>query len=142
VSARNPNEYLAYGYSAKDWDAFSKETRWRIKHPEKQKAASQKWVSHNYQYNIARQRQYQLKAKYNITEADYLAILEKQNFMCAICDTKTPTGKWKVFAVDHDHATGKVRGLLCNECNRGIGLLKDSLSILSSAFTYLEKHLD
>ena len=76
----------------------------------------------------------------DITEDDYNNMLKSQNYCCAICGTDTPTGKWKVFAVDHDHTTGKVRSLLCNECNRGIGLLKDSPDLLMKAATYLISH--
>lgn len=67
-------------------------------------------------------------------------MLIAQEYRCAICSTDKPTGKWKVFAVDHDHTTGQIRGLLCNECNRGMGLLKDDASLLRSAAEYLECH--
>ena len=140
MSARIPNEGILYGYTNEEWNNFSKGKRSRLRHPERNKEAQATWRSNNREYHISRQRQYQLKNNYNITEEDYNKLLIKQNYSCAICGTKTPTGKWKVFAVDHNHTTGKVRGLLCNECNRGIGLLKDSLTIISSAYSYLEKH--
>ncbi|MCC6695229.1 MAG: hypothetical protein IT365_06335 [Candidatus Hydrogenedentes bacterium] len=58
---------------------------------------------------------------------------------CAICKTKRPRGKtgWNV---DHDHKTGKVRGVLCSKCNSGIGLLGDSVEGLRLAVRYLEMH--
>lgn len=90
------------------------------------------------EFHAARQRKYQLKLSYGITEEDYQSLLLKQEGCCAICGTDTPTGKWKVFAVDHCHKTGKVRGLLCNECNRGMGLLKDSPELLLAAAQYLK----
>ena len=77
---------------------------------------------------------------YNITEEQYDQMLEAQSGRCAICGTDTPTGKWKAFAVDHDHKTGLVRALLCNECNRGIGLLKDSAELLQKAANYIANH--
>lgn len=65
----------------------------------------------------------------------YLALLQKQNGKCAICGTKD-FGK-KAPNVDHCHATGVIRGLLCCSCNRGIGLLKDDPELLLKAAGYL-----
>lgn len=113
---------------------------WAKANPEKVKAAQKKWREANKEFNIGRQRPYQLKLKYNMVQADYDTLLKQQNYKCAICSTDKPTGKWKVFAVDHDHETNNVRGLLCNECNRGIGLLKDNPELLMKAASYLEKH--
>jgi hypothetical protein len=79
-----------------------------------------------------------LKRYYNITFDDYKVLLEKQDYKCAICktaDMKSRRTEW--FAVDHDHNSGKVRGLLCNNCNRGIGLLQDSVENLTNAINYL-----
>ncbi len=76
----------------------------------------------------------QLK-KYNLTEDQYNLILKQQNNSCAICGQpfqKTPHK-------DHNHQTGKFRGLLCNQCNRGIGYLKDDPHIVRKAANYLEK---
>jgi hypothetical protein len=64
-------------------------------------------------------------------------MLAKQRGVCAICKTEDPGPRSNHFHIDHDHATGKVRGLLCNNCNRGIGLLKDSPSVLLQAHLYL-----
>lgn len=62
-----------------------------------------------------------------------------QGGVCAIC--KSPeNGRYAHLSVDHDHDTGKIRGLLCNNCNRGIGLLKDDPKILEQAKKYLETH--
>ena len=63
-------------------------------------------------------------------------LLQKQNHSCAICKTTTPGGKG-TFHVDHCHATGAVRGLLCMACNIGIGKLKDSPELLDAAASYL-----
>lgn len=88
----------------------------------------------------SRQRKYQLRDKYGITEEDYQNLLDRQKGLCVICSTDKPTGKWKVFAVDHCHHTGHVRGLLCNECNRGMGLLKDNSELLRKAAEYLDQN--
>lgn len=116
--------------------------RYRDRNPEKVKAAQQKYRDANKQYMSDRQRKYQLRDKYGITEEDYERMFIAQNGRCAICNTDTPTGKWKRFAVDHCHHTGLVRGLLCNECNRGMGLLKDNAELLRKAANYLERKND
>jgi hypothetical protein len=76
------------------------------------------------------------KYKYNITFDEYSALLEGQNSCCAICKKK-PTNKH--LAVDHCHKTGKIRGLLCNSCNRAIGLMKDDITLLKNSIKYLTK---
>lgn len=76
------------------------------------------------------------KKKYGISLSDYEALLERQNGVCAICRRTCKSGR--NLAVDHCHETGKVRGLLCLECNRGIGALKDSIDLLTKAISYLK----
>ena len=78
---------------------------------------------------------YELKAKYNITPDDYDALLASQSGVCAIC--LGPQEGQKRFAVDHDHASGRVRGLLCTRCNRSLGGFGDDPATLSRAAEYL-----
>ena len=75
---------------------------------------------------------------YGIDVADYERMLEEQNGGCYICGKK-PTDK-RALDIDHDHTTGKVRGLLCSNHNRGIGLLDDDISLLAKAIQYLARH--
>ncbi len=77
-----------------------------------------------------------LKAKYAITEEQYWAIYQKQGGKCAICHCHQ---RYKCLAVDHDHKTGMGRGLLCEQCNRGLGRFFDSALRLRSAADYVEK---
>ena len=84
-------------------------------------------------------RKYHLKKLYGITPAQFDALLLSQNGKCAICKTDAPGGKG-AWHVDHCHHTGKVRGLLCHDCNTGIGKLKDSPRLLRDAISYLETH--
>lgn len=82
-----------------------------------------------------------LKNNYKITQQEYEKLEEKQNHTCAICKTsgfKMREHHFKKLVVDHCHTTGKVRGLLCHNCNRALGLLKDSKSALQNAINYLE----
>ena len=86
-------------------------------------------------------RNHDLKSNHSITLEEYNKMLEKQNGVCAICGKKETdkisSKKIKNLAVDHNHKTGKVRGLLCGRCNKAIGLFQDNLEHLQSAFKYL-----
>lgn len=82
-------------------------------------------------------RKYVLEKTFGITIDEYNDILEKQGGTCAICKSP-PTNK--KLAVDHCHETGRVRGLLCQGCNLGIGNLKESEDNLKSAILYLREN--
>jgi len=87
------------------------------------------------------QLDYQLFKTFGITRKQYNELLQSQDFSCAICNISekdyAKQGYRNNFAVDHCHTTGAIRGLLCDQCNRGIGYLKDSTQILASAINYL-----
>lgn len=87
----------------------------------------------------AKNRKSNLYRRFGITEEDYLRMLDAQGHACAICGTTTP-GTAGVFAVDHDHTTGAVRGLLCRSCNVGIGNLGDDIARLQKAIEYLDHY--
>ena len=81
--------------------------------------------------------------KYGLSDAEYHDILAAQGGGCGICGRQQPglapvTGKPRRLVVDHDHATGVVRGLLCTPCNSGIGMLGDQPQRLRVAADYLE----
>jgi hypothetical protein len=78
-----------------------------------------------------------LKQQYGMTEADYLALLEQQAGACLICGRSPQEAGDPRLVVDHDHATGRVRGLLCTDCNLGLGRFADSIERLASAARYL-----
>lgn len=75
-------------------------------------------------------------ARFDFTWDEYLLIHDKQDGKCAIC-CRDESELAKKLAVDHDHATGRVRGLLCDDCNLAIGRLQDSPKILRRALDYL-----
>ena len=84
-----------------------------------------------------------LLRRFEMSMDDYNRMLEAQGGVCAICEhpeTHKRNGKLKAMAVDHSHKTGAIRGLLCCDCNTGIGKLKDSVNVLSNAIDYLRKH--
>lgn len=78
-------------------------------------------------------RQYHLKRRYKIGQAEFDALLLSQRSVCAICEGPNPEH------VDHDHATGAVRGILCFNCNGGLGQFKDNIATMQKAITYLEE---
>lgn len=79
-----------------------------------------------------------LLKKYGITTEQRDALLAAQNFRCAVCATDTPGGRG-TWHVDHCHTSGRVRGLLCCQCNRGLGQFKDNPALLLNAANYLKK---
>lgn len=90
-----------------------------------------------------RARHRQLKRRYGLTLAGYNALLRKQRGVCAICRTPERelhkhTTRVRALPVDHDHRTGKVRGLLCSKCNRAIGSLS-TITLLKRAVLYLQR---
>ena len=79
--------------------------------------------------------------RYGMTPPEYEAMLEAQGGLCAICEqpeTSKRGGVVRRLAVDHCHETGEVRGLLCNNCNRALGMFGDSPATLAGAIAYLE----
>jgi hypothetical protein len=123
--------------------------RVRVKNKEKIKIRQKEWSDKNkkyvqekgkiwYENNKNRSRNVYLKRVFGITLEEYNNLMVKQNNCCAICGEPPVIGE-KSFPVDHDHETGKVRGLLCRGCNVGIGNLKDSVELLEKAIMYIKK---
>lgn len=73
---------------------------------------------------------------YGLTLEKYNEMLTAQNGVCKICSCKDDS-RWGVLSVDHCHSTGKVRGLLCAKCNKGLGQFKDNVELLDKAKSYL-----
>lgn len=86
-----------------------------------------------------RVRNRNLKNRFGLSIDDYNRMLQQQNNCCAICQTTTPRGRFNSFCIDHDHKTGRVRGLLCFKCNLGLGNFNDQTELLLKAKDYLEK---
>lgn len=76
----------------------------------------------------------QLKSKYGITLEQYNKMLEQQAGVCKICKKKD---EYRELCVDHNHNNGKIRGILCNRCNRAVGMLNDDPKLLAIAINYL-----
>lgn len=96
-----------------------------------------------YKENTEKCKKSNLKRKYGITPEDKEKMLENQGYKCAICGEELflfGSSKKLTAHVDHDHKTGKVRGLLCKECNTGLGKFRDNTDYLLSAISYLKKN--
>ena len=87
--------------------------------------------------NPEAQRRAELKRLYGITFEQYVQMFSDQGEVCAICKQQCQTKK--SLSVDHDHETGRVRGLLCNRCNRALGMFRDDAALIFRAAQYLNK---
>ena len=83
-----------------------------------------------------------IKKTYGITYEQYEELLEQQNHCCAICKSKVSSSRTSRLFVDHCHSSLEVRGLLCSSCNHGLGLFKDSPTLLKRAIKYLSSGKD
>ena len=85
-----------------------------------------------------------LRRQFNCTPDQYIELMFECGALCSICkQPEKQINKWgmiQLLAVDHDHKTGKLRGLLCSNCNRGIGFLGDSIENLQAALAYITHH--
>lgn len=81
-----------------------------------------------------KRKQRQLQRKYGLTAEEYDGLLDVADGRCPICRKET-----RKLVVDHDHTTGKVRGLICAGCNTGLGFFEDSVDSLTNAILYLER---
>lgn len=89
-------------------------------------------------------RRWHFKKKFGITVEQYDQMLANQGGLFALCRTDRRTinthGTLRKLAIDHDHETGRVRALLCETCNRGLGLMRDDPALLRAGATYIERH--
>ncbi|RJQ37454.1 MAG: hypothetical protein C4555_06370 [Dehalococcoidia bacterium] len=117
---------------------------WRERNPEYQRAWQQKNIQRQAEYHqrwvnqggkVIRLR-YKLKSLYGLSIEEYVELSNKQGGVCAIYRQSEPKGR---LCVDHDHQTGQVRGLLCQQCNKALGALRDSIENCLAAAKYLRE---
>lgn len=85
-------------------------------------------------------RKANLRANYGLSWEQFCAMLAAQSGRCAICSTEISFEKKRSYAVDHDHATGKVRSILCPPCNAGLGSFRDDPDRMTKAAQYVLLH--
>lgn len=110
---------------------------WKAKRPDAKEylaAKSREWRKNNVERSADLLRRY----NYGIAFGTYAQMLTAQNGSCAICEATEAGGRGK-FHVDHCHSSKAVRGLLCNDCNNGLGRFKDDIELLEKAILYLTK---
>jgi hypothetical protein len=85
-------------------------------------------------------RRRHLDRAYGLTSEQFDAMLAAQNYACAVCLSNDPSRNNGNWSIDHDHATGAVRGIVCHHCNILLGGARDNVQTLRNAVAYLERH--
>ena len=143
----------------KEWSVRNKERRavynkaWRDRNKEKLAESAREWRERNKEKYKESQQKYQqqpdikemrqmgrIKRKYNLSKQAYLKMFEDQDYKCAICTVEVQPFTLTAH-VDHDHSIHPVvaRGILCHNCNRGLGGFKDDEASVLKAFLYLRR---
>lgn len=130
-------------------ERYARTREWLKANPEK-RAVYNARAQEKRRHDIERHRESERKAyrvrfykQLGITQEDYEKMFFQQEGRCWICLAGPATHKTspdKLLIVDHDHETGEVRGLLCQKCNKALGLFRDDLGLVVRAVDYLVKH--
>lgn len=134
---KNREAYNAYmrEWTRKNAESINAKRRAkRQSDPEKAKLDNER---RRLRHDPEKHRSNMLNVNYGITLDDYKRMYSEQNGCCAICDKEKPPEGKNGLVVDHCHKTGKVRKLLCAQCNKGLGHFFDDVSILEKAINYL-----
>jgi len=110
--------------------------KWRVKNPNKANEANRKWRENNPE-KLKLYEKKRICKRRGITIEEFDSILRSQGGKCAICGKDSP-GK-KNWVIDHNHTTNENRGLLCSQCNVGIGMFRENAEVLEKAKSYLGK---
>ena len=115
--------------------------RYRLNNPKQFSKTQKEHRAKNKEHYSKMIHRSKLRIYFDMTTEDYDALLERQDYACAICkkpETKKHKGTVCRLCVDHCHKTGRIRGLLCDNCNIGLGRFKDSKEYLVAAALYLD----
>lgn len=112
--------------------------KWRKVNKKHCKVYRKQYTEKNKEHILKQRRERWYIRRYGISTDDYNELLKAQNGLCAICNLPG-NGKYKKLHVDHCHKTGKLRSLLCVNCNRGLGYFQDNPALLSKASLYISK---
>ena len=124
-------------YHAHKHEASERHKEYYLLHADELRAYSKKWKDDHREHVKVQGRRDKLRRNFGLTPQDFKSLVSKQEGKCAICGSTTPGGN-RNWHVDHDHVTGKVRGLLCRLCNLMLGHSRDSSQILRAAISYLK----
>lgn len=137
-----PAEYSsAYYYRTKDQRSAKlkqyQDTYYK-KHKKDKCKRHRAWVQRNKEYCKTYQRAYNLRKLYGLSTSQFEAMKKVQDNKCSICFSEFTSDSFSY--VDHNHDTGKVRGLLCSKCNLALGQFKDDQILLMNAIKYLRRY--
>lgn len=137
----NPMVDVPFGKTKEQNNIYYK--RWRELNKEDYNKKRKEWADKNREKRTRQARSSHLRVKFGISLDEYEEIFKKQNGLCAICNKKQKISKdilgrknYNLY-IDHCHKSGKIRGLLCNKCNQGIGYLCEDIEIIKKAIIYL-----
>jgi len=138
--SKNNSKFCSSKCSTKNWQKNNKEkykkskkegeNKRKLNNPEKYYTERRKNARKNQKWS-------HMKREYNLTKEEYFLMLESQNNKCKICNNIFETSVKT--HIDHDHFTGKVRGILCQKCNHGLGMFNDNIQLFYNAIHYLEQ---
>lgn len=137
------DKYRYGGYSYRCKSCRAKYQRdWVRNNPEKVKILNDKHKAtrkefYNNPENKLKYRKLFIEKSFRILYEDYEKMQIEQNNLCYICKNPETSTRNNYLCVDHNHETGKIRGLLCNSCNRALGYFKDNITLLQNAINYL-----
>ena len=118
------------------------QNKWKVAHPEKVSEFQRNWYRKNCYGKSLHMPTQKVLQKHGLSLEEYGQLWIEQEGVCGICRCKYIPTKPKIrecLHIDHDHLTGKIRGLLCPSCNIGLGAFKDNPTYLKSAIQYLEE---
>lgn len=121
-------------------DDLSNQQKFNLRHPEKRREyinrhEKKKWAAMSFEQRA----EYHYKKKYKLTYDQVVDKLDRQNYLCPCCNGELDTVGPHRAVVDHCHNTGQVRDMLCNHCNKVLGLIKEQPKTLEGMLRYLEK---
>lgn len=151
-SCKTTKQISAFGkdkYNKDGWTYFCKICRnikqkeYNLKNPAIRKKINDRCRQRRKEYyndpiRKMKQRNVFLKKSFNLTHTDYIKILNTQNGVCGICKKHRLSPRTSYMAIDHCHESNYIRGILCNWCNRAIGLLNEDITVLQNAINYLK----
>ena len=139
----NNNAGVKFGKTKEEHNIYYK--KWRELNRDDYNKKRLDWANKDRERRTKQARKSHLKTTFNITLDDYDLMVKNQNGLGLICHKKPKKIKYKNkknpdFHIDHDHKTGKIRGLLCYNCNIGLGKFNDDIEIMKSAINYLNNN--
>lgn len=131
-------------YVAKRSEILETQRIWRAANLDKERERATRFRNKHRDWYRKYHTKHRLKTRYGITLEQYEAMLEEQKGLCAICQkpetARNRSGEIKLLSLDHCHTSLKIRKLLCDNCNKGLGVFHDNVELLKRAVEYLEQH--